>query len=163
MAHLVQIQIPDLELIGIGGQDHADAGHLLTGLAKAHLDAVLPGKVQLGLHMLARAGVLGLADYQDLILRQLLSQAEGGGQRGISGGAALQALQVCQQLGDAHNFALRHGDIAIHVAQGTGGRTGHVGAIRPVGKRDAEAGVAGGTGLPVELGVRGHVQAGQIN
>ena len=88
---------------------------------------------------------------------------EGGGQRGIAGGAALQALQVCQQLGDAHNFALRHGDIAIHIAQGTGGRTGHVGAIRPVGKRDAEAGMAGGTGLPVELGVRGHVQAGQIN
>ena len=113
--------------------------------------------------MLAGAGVFGLLGNDDLVLIQLLRQRKGSCQRGVAGGALFHTFQSSQSLGDVEDLALLDGHIAIHVTQGTGGRTGHVAVVGIGGIGHAEAGVGGGEGLAVELIVGSHGQAGQIN
>ena len=76
-AQTVEIHIASLQQRGLGGEDDVFAGDFLGGVTELQLDAVLAGKSQLRLDVLAGAGVFGLLGNDDLILIQLLCQGEG--------------------------------------------------------------------------------------
>ena len=113
--------------------------------------------------VLAGAGVLGLLHDDGGVARQVAGEAHGGGHGRVAGRAALEALELGHRLGDVEHLALRHREVAVDVAQRPGRVARHVGAVRPGGERHAEAGVAGGEALAVEVVVAGHVQAAEVD
>ena len=112
------------------GMTMALPGTFSARVADAHLDAVLPGEGELAVVVLAGAGVLGLLDHHDLVAVHLAGQGDGGGQARVARGAALEALQLGQQLGDVEDLALGDELVLVHVAQAAG----RVARARPRGR-----------------------------
>ena len=163
LAHAGDVEVLRLDLLDVLGDDDDLAGTLFSGIAGAHLDAHLPGEVELRPVVLAGARVLRLLHDDGGVARQLAGEADGRGHGGVAGRAALQALELDQRLGDVEDLALGDREVAVDVAQRAGRVARHVGAVRPGGEGHAEAGVAGGEALAVEVVVAGHVQAGEVD
>src|SRR5512132_2755354 len=101
--------------------------------------------------MLPGSGVFGLLDDKNLVLRHLLRERKRGGQRGISRRAALKTLETREKFGHIERLALRHKEIAVHVAQRPRGVAGYIDTIWVRCERHPEAGVAGGERLAIEV------------
>ena len=160
---MVYVHIAGLYKRGMGGQYYVCARRLVLRIAKAYVYAVLAGERKLRIDVLARAGVLGLLNDYALILVHLLSYAERCRKRRIAGRSALKAFKRCEHLCHIEHLALGNGNVAVHVPQRPCGAPRHVAPVRPGGEGHAEAGVACGKGLPVELGIACHMESTQVN
>ncbi len=147
----------------VSGMTIAFPGTLSAGSPRRTSMPLLAGEGELAVVVLARARVLRLLHDHDLVAIHLTRQRDGGGEAGVAGRAALQALQLGQQLGDVEDLALGDELVLVHVAQRPGGVARHVDPVGPGRERNAEAGVAGGERLAVEVVVGGHVQAAQVD
>ncbi len=113
--------------------------------------------------VLAGAGVLGLLHHHRGGARQFAGQAHRPRDRGVAGGAPLEAFDLAHRFGRPEGLALAHREVAVHVAQRARRVARHVRAIGPRREGHAEPGVSGGEALAVEIRIAGHVQAAQVD
>ena len=113
--------------------------------------------------MFAGSGVLRLLNDDRLVAVHLLRDREGRRQRGVSGGPPVESFDDRQGFRHVEDFALRDGDIPVHIAQRTRRVSGNVRPVRPRGEGNSKPGVSGRERFPVEVAIAGHVKAGEID
>ena len=158
----VEIVMSHLHVRRVVREDDALARDLFIRIAEPDVDAVLPREGELRQRRLARAGVLGLLDHDDLVLVHRLGQGERRSKRSVARRSSFHSFHLGEQFCYIEYFALLDGQIIFHISQRPGRASRCVCVVRVGRVRNAESGVSCRKRLSVEVLVGRHAQSRQI-